>query len=138
MRSSALIERDRLRERESERERVGGRGRGSVPRIYLTQSVSKVVLQKSIPTRIRHLVPHVSNSQGYVDGFVGDLTSEKDIKNTPRKEYGTCKARKQHLDSLEDVLEVRESGRTRHEREKERKREREKEIETEIERARLA
>ena len=36
-----------------------------------------VVLQKSIPTQIRQLVLYLSNSEKYVDGFVGKLTSAK-------------------------------------------------------------
>ena len=31
---------------------------------YLSQSVFNVVLQKSIPTQIRQLIPHISNGQG--------------------------------------------------------------------------
>ena len=42
-----------------------------------TQSVFKVVLQRSIPSRFRQLILHVSNSKGYVDKFVGGLTSAK-------------------------------------------------------------
>ena len=49
---------------------------------YLTQSVFKVVLLKSIPTKIRQLVLYVSNCKEYVDGFVGELTSANDFKNT--------------------------------------------------------
>ena len=37
----------------------------------------KVVLQKSIPTQIRQHIPYISNSQAYVDGFVGESTSAK-------------------------------------------------------------
>ena len=44
---------------------------------YLTQSVFKVVLHESIPTQIRQLILYIINSQGYVDGFVGELTSAK-------------------------------------------------------------
>ena len=46
---------------------------------YLTQSVSEVVLQKSIRTKIRQLILHSGNSKGQVDGFVGELTSVKRI-----------------------------------------------------------
>jgi len=49
---------------------------------YITQSIFKIVLQKSLPTQIRHLILYTSNSTGYVDGFVGDLTSAKQFKNT--------------------------------------------------------
>ena len=48
-------------------------GRGS----YLTQRVIKVVWQMSIPTQIRQLILYISNGKGYVDGFVGVLTSVK-------------------------------------------------------------
>ena len=41
---------------------------------YLTQSVFKVVLQKSIPTRIRQLVIYISSCKGKVDDFVEELT----------------------------------------------------------------
>jgi hypothetical protein len=37
---------------------------------YLTESVSKVVLQKSIPVKMLQLILHISNSKGQVDGFV--------------------------------------------------------------------
>ena len=43
----------------------------------LIQSVFKVVLQKSIPTQIRQRVLYISNSKGYVDGFVEELPSAK-------------------------------------------------------------
>ena len=35
------------------------------------------VLQKSILTQICQLAIYISNSEGYVDGFVGDLTPAK-------------------------------------------------------------
>ena len=44
---------------------------------YLTQSVLKVVLQKAIPTQICQLILYISNSKGYADEFVGELTSAK-------------------------------------------------------------
>ena len=37
----------------------------------------KVVLQRSIPKQIRQIIFYVSNSEEYVDRFVGDLTSAK-------------------------------------------------------------
>ena len=43
--------------------------------LYLTQSVFKDDLQKSIPTQLRQLILYISNRKGYVDGFVGELTS---------------------------------------------------------------
>ena len=46
-------------------------------KVYLTQSVFEVVLQKSILTQIRQLILYMSNSKGQVDGFVGKLTSAK-------------------------------------------------------------
>ena len=46
-------------------------------RVYRTQSVYEVVLQKSIPTQIRQLIFYIRNSEGYVDGFVGELTPTK-------------------------------------------------------------
>ena len=42
------------------------------PRVYLTQSDFKVVWQKLIRTQIRHLLSHISNSKGRVDGCVGE------------------------------------------------------------------
>jgi len=48
-----------------------------VYKVYLTQSVFEVVLQKSIPTQICQLILYISKSKGYVDGFVGQLTSAK-------------------------------------------------------------
>jgi len=44
---------------------------------YLTESVYKVVSQKSIPTQIRQLIFYISNSKEYVDGFVRELTFAK-------------------------------------------------------------
>ena len=44
---------------------------------YLTQSVFEVILQKSISIRIRQLILYIRHSIGYVDGFVGNLTSAK-------------------------------------------------------------
>jgi hypothetical protein len=45
--------------------------------VHLTQSVFKVVLQTPIPTQIRQLILHISNSTGKVDGFVGGLAYAK-------------------------------------------------------------
>jgi hypothetical protein len=47
---------------------------------YLTKSVDKVVLQKSIPTQIHQLILYISNSKGQADGFVGQLTSAKRLQ----------------------------------------------------------
>ena len=60
--------------------RGGGAGRAPPRRFFLTQSVYKVVLQKSIPAQIRQLILdyyYISNNKGYVDGFVGELTFAK-------------------------------------------------------------
>ena len=46
-------------------------------RSHLTQSAFQVVSQKSIPTQIRPLILHISDSQGKVEGFVGELTYAK-------------------------------------------------------------
>ena len=46
-------------------------------RIYLTESVYKVVLQKSIPPPIRQLILHISNNEGQIDRFVRELTFAK-------------------------------------------------------------
>ena len=46
--------------------------------IHLTESVYKVVLQKSIPTQIRQLILYISDDEGYVDEFVGELTFAKE------------------------------------------------------------
>ena len=40
-------------------------------------SLPKVVLRKSIPTQIPQLILRIGNGNGYVDGFVGELTSAK-------------------------------------------------------------
>ena len=52
----------------------------AVWRGYLTQSVLKVVLQQSIPKQIRQLIPDISNSKGYVDGFVGEMNFAKRLE----------------------------------------------------------
>ena len=49
---------------------------------YLPPSVSNVVLQESIPTRIRQLILYIGNSQDYVDGFVWELTPAQRLKNS--------------------------------------------------------
>ena len=41
---------------------------------YLTESVYKVVLQKSIPTQIRPLILVISNNEGQSDGSVREFT----------------------------------------------------------------
>ena len=45
--------------------------------INCAQSVFKVVLQKSIPKKIRLLILFISNIEGLVDEFAGELTSAK-------------------------------------------------------------
>ena len=45
----------------------------------LTESVHKVVLQKSIPAQICHLILHMGNNKGYVNGFVLELTLAEQI-----------------------------------------------------------
>ena len=45
--------------------------------VYLTQSVYKLVLQKSIPAQIRQLFLHLSNYNGRFDGFTLELTLAK-------------------------------------------------------------
>ena len=53
---------------------------GQVPsRIYLTQSFLNSFLHKSNPTHIRELILNVSTSKGCVCGFVGGLTSAKQL-----------------------------------------------------------
>ena len=43
----------------------------------------RVVLRKSIPTQLRQLVLHISNSEGKIDRFVGELTFAKTtLQNT--------------------------------------------------------
>jgi hypothetical protein len=44
---------------------------------YLAQSVSKDVLQQSIPTQNRQLIDYNSNNNGQVGGLEGELTSAK-------------------------------------------------------------
>jgi len=49
-------------------------------RVYLTQSVFQVVLQKPTPTEISHGILHINDIKGHVDGFVGELTSAKRLQ----------------------------------------------------------
>jgi len=42
--------------------------------VYLTESVYKVVLQKSTPAQTRQLIFHPNNEKGHVDGFARELT----------------------------------------------------------------
>ena len=60
-------------------EEVGERARRGRPPLgrALAQSVFKLALQKSIPTRIRQLILYISNSKGSVDEFERDSTSAK-------------------------------------------------------------
>ena len=37
-------------------------------RLFLTQSLVRVVLQKSIPVQIRQFIQYISNDEGYVKG----------------------------------------------------------------------
>ena len=37
-------------------------------------NVFEVVLRKSVPTKIRHIILYISDSKGQVDEFVGGLT----------------------------------------------------------------
>ena len=75
----ATVERERERERECvcvgerKRERDCMRGRDR------TEDVFKVILQKSIPTQIRQLILYICNSEGKVDGLVGELTSAQQL-----------------------------------------------------------
>ena len=41
------------------------------------EKVFKVVLQKSIPARIRQLILYISNNEGKVEVFVGELSFAK-------------------------------------------------------------
>ena len=46
---------------------------------YLTQRVCNVVSQNSIPTQIHQLILDIRDSKGWVDRFVGELTSAKTL-----------------------------------------------------------
>jgi len=46
-------------------------------KLYLTEGVFQIVLERSVPTQIRQLIIHISNSKGSVDEFLGVLTSAK-------------------------------------------------------------
>ena len=50
---------------------------GLNPQPYLTESVFKIVLQKSTPAQIRQLILYISNNNGLVDRFVGEFTFQK-------------------------------------------------------------
>ena len=55
----------------------------SPPSPFATLSCTKCFrnrLQKSIPTQIRQLILYISNSEGYVDGFVGEWTCAKRLE----------------------------------------------------------
>jgi len=45
--------------------------------VLISHNFFQVVLQKSIHTQIRQLIVHISNSEGFVDGCLGELTSAK-------------------------------------------------------------
>ena len=49
-------------------------------RSYFTQSVYKVVLQKATSVKILQLILYLSNSTGYVDGFVERFTFSKRLR----------------------------------------------------------
>ena len=66
------------------RDETAGAGAGARVRalaeaagLHLTESVYKIVSQKSIPPQIRQLFLYISNNKGQVDGFVGELTFAK-------------------------------------------------------------
>jgi len=42
--------------------------------VFISHNFFQVVLQKSISTQSRQLIICISNSKGYVDEFVGELT----------------------------------------------------------------
>ena len=46
-------------------------------RVFLTESVHKVVLQESISLQIRQRILYISNNTGFVDEFVLELTFAK-------------------------------------------------------------
>ena len=52
---------------------------GSDATSYLTESVHKVALQKSIPSQIRQDILHISNNKGRVHGFVREMTLAKQL-----------------------------------------------------------
>ena len=57
------------------------------PHLNLTESVCKVVLQKSIPTQVRQLILYIRDKlmdfcKGQVDGFLGESLLQKACKNT--------------------------------------------------------
>ena len=43
--------------------------------LHLAESVYEVVLQKSIPAQIRHLILSISKNKGQVDDFLRELTA---------------------------------------------------------------
>ena len=47
---------------------------------YFTK-VHKDVLQRSIPAQVRQLILYIRDNEGSVDGFVGELTSAKQLYN---------------------------------------------------------
>ena len=49
------------------------------PRSYLTETVYKVVLRKSIPAQIRQFILYISHDKGLVDEFVRELTVAKQL-----------------------------------------------------------
>ena len=85
-------------------------------KVCLTQDIFEVVSQKSIPTQICQLILYISNSRRYVDGFVGELTSD-----------GNCTFVSRCLHCPREREGKREEGGERGERERERGREGERE-----------
>ena len=57
--------------------RVTDRQRSRLRRFNLTESVGKVLLQKSIPAQIRQLILNIGDNNGHVDGFVWESTLAK-------------------------------------------------------------
>jgi hypothetical protein len=54
---------------------------------YLSESVYRVVLQRSIPIQIRQLILYIRNIEGQVDGCMGELTSARKIKRSARSAW---------------------------------------------------
>ena len=61
-------------------------------------------MQKSIPAQIHQLIIHISNHEGFADGFVRELTSVKRFKNT------LCETRSNRSATSKHGFRVRGSG----------------------------
>jgi hypothetical protein len=72
-------------------------GGGLHDRVYLTQSVFTVALQKSIPTQIRQLILRISNSNGQVDDFCGGVDFLKPIDKYIESDKSGCRATGEQL-----------------------------------------